>query len=153
LHILTDPKGADLAIFQVDEEHEEMLILALRCMYGFTFPRNGEADMPKSLYEIAKFGALARRFGLPDFDKWASDTATHLLADASSDTATLEGFLAFDRFHPAYSTRGCQIFSYGVKYIWDNVKLIRYEPAFRRLLEVEPSLATHIVYYAIDGVE
>jgi hypothetical protein len=130
-----------------------MLILALRCMYGFTFPRDGESDMPKSLYEIAKFGALARRFGISDLEEWASDTATHLLVDASNDTATLEEFLEFDRFHPADSVRGRQIYSYGVKDIWDNVKLIRYEPVFRRLLDVEPSLATHIVYYAMDGVE
>jgi hypothetical protein len=123
-----------------------MLIPALRYIYGFIFPRNGEAEMPKSLYEIA-------RFGISDLENWASDTATHLLVDASSDTATLEEFLAFDRFHPANSTRGCQIYSYGVKYIWDNVKLIRYEPVFRRLLDVEPSLATHIVFYAMDGVD
>jgi hypothetical protein len=130
-----------------------MLILALRCMYGFTFPRDGEADMPKSLYEIAKFGALARRFGISDLEEWASDTATHLLVDASNDTATLEKFLEFDRFHPADSVRGRQIYSYGVKYIWDNVKLIRYEPVFRRLLDVKPSLATHIVFHAMDGVD
>jgi hypothetical protein len=130
-----------------------MLTPALRYIYGFIFPRNGEAEMPKSLYEIARFGALARRFGISDLENWASDTATHLLVDASSDTATLEEFLAFDRFHPANSTRGCQIYSYGVKYIWDNVKLIRYEPVFRRLLDVEPSLATHIVFYAMDGVD
>jgi hypothetical protein len=77
----------------------------------------------------------------------------HLLVDASSDTATLEKFLEFDRFHPADSVRDRQIYSYGVKYNWDNVKLIRYELVFRRLLEVEPSLATHIVYYAMDGVD
>lgn len=130
-----------------------MLIPALRYIYGFTFPRNGEAEMPKSLYEIARFGALARRFGISDLGNWASDTATHLLVDASSDSATLEKFLAFVRFHPLNTTRGSQIYSYGVKYIWDNVKLIRYEPAFRRLLEVEPSLAIHIVYYAMDGVD
>jgi len=129
------------------------LIPALRYIYGFIFPRNGEAEMPKSLYEIARFGALARRFGISDLEEWASDTATHLLVDASSDTATLEKFLEFDRFHPADSVRGRQIYSYGVKYIWDNVKLIRYEPVFSRLLEVEPSLATHIVYYAMDGVD
>jgi hypothetical protein len=130
-----------------------MLIPALRYIYGFISPRNGEAEMPKSLYEIARFGALARRFGISDLENWASDTATHLLVDASSDTATLEEFLTFDRFHPANSKRGCQIYSYGVKYIWDNVKLIRYEPVFRRLLDVEPSLATHIVFYAMDGVD
>ena len=129
------------------------MIPALRYIYGFIFPRNGEAEMPKSLYEIARFGALARRFGISDLEEWASDTVTHLLVDASSDTATLEKFLEFDRFHPADSVRGRQIYSYGVKYIWDNVKLIRYEPVFSRLLEVEPSLATHIVYYAMDGVD
>jgi hypothetical protein len=79
LHLLTESKGATHAEFQIDEEHEEMLIPALRYMYGFTFPREGEAEMPTSLYEVARFGALARRFGISDLEKWASDTANSLL--------------------------------------------------------------------------
>jgi hypothetical protein len=130
-----------------------MLIPALRYIYGFTFPRDGEAEMPKSLYEIARFGALARRFGISDLEKWASDTANSLLNDCLCEGTRLEEFLAFDRFHPADSRIGLQVYSHGVKYIWDNVKLIRYEPVFRRLLEVEESLAAHLLSYAMDRVD
>jgi hypothetical protein len=153
LRLLTGSKGATHAEFQIDEEHEEMLIPALRYIYGFTFPREGEAEMPKSLYEIARFGALARRFGISDLEQWASDTAKNLLNDCLCEETKLEEFLAFDRFHPADSRIGLQVYSHGVKYIWDNVKLIRYEPAFRRLLEVEPSLAMHLLCYAMDRVD